>query len=86
MPRTVVYLDEFDGEESTNIEKEADAFAADFLVPPQYRATIAQLTSRQEVVSFAQEINLHPGIVVGRLQHDGVIPHAWLNNLKQPIA
>jgi len=31
---------------------------------------------------FAGEIDIAPGIVVGRLQHNGVLPRSHLNRLK----
>lgn len=66
-------------------EDRANQFAADFLIPPaEYAAFVARpgRTSRAAVVEFAQELGVAPGIVVGRLQRDGVIPRSWLNDLK----
>lgn len=64
-------------------EQEANEWAANMLIPPQYKATLPSLRNRAMVVDFARQINLHPGIVVGRLQHDHVIPPDWMNDLKQ---
>ncbi len=63
-------------------EAEADRWAADFLIPPTHASRLASLRSRSSVVAFAKEIGVHPGIVVGRLQHDRHIPHATMNDLK----
>jgi len=52
------------------IEDEANTFAANFLVPPEYAPRLYQLTNDSEVVAFAADIGVAPGIVVGRLQHD----------------
>ncbi|HXF63241.1 MAG TPA: hypothetical protein VNK95_16560 [Caldilineaceae bacterium] len=57
-------------------------FAADTLIPPIYMQELAGLTSKAAVQSFAARIGIHPGIVVGRLQHDGIIPQSWMNELK----
>jgi hypothetical protein len=32
--------------------------------------------------AFAQQAGMHPGIVVGRLQHEGLIDRSWMNDLK----
>ncbi|MCH7517000.1 MAG: DNA-binding protein, partial [Bacteroidetes bacterium] len=32
---------------------------------------------------FAKKTNIHPGIVVGRLQHDKIIPPSWHNDLRE---
>jgi len=67
-------------------ENEADAFAQDMLIPPKelsdflasaYKPTIPQIKR------FATRIGIAPGIVVGRLQHDKIIPMSWGNDLKE---
>jgi HTH-type transcriptional regulator/antitoxin HigA len=66
-------------------EAAADAFARDRLIPPQRLLTFVQsgdFTARS-VQSLAAELGVSPGIVVGRLQHDGAIPRARLNHLKR---
>lgn len=65
-------------------ETEADAFASGTLIPREpYTAFIQNgLFSEQAVLSFAAEISTHPGIVVGRLQHDHEIGFNQLNHLK----
>lgn len=37
--------------------------------------------TKPAVREFAGTIGIHPGIVVGRLQHDGLIEPAWMNGL-----
>ena len=50
------------------VEQEANAFAADLLVPSSYADTIEGLKSKREVKALAEELGLHPGIVVGQYQ------------------
>ena len=38
-----------------------------------------------DIRRFSEEINIHPGVVVGRLQHDGLIEHNWHNELKERV-
>jgi HTH-type transcriptional regulator / antitoxin HigA len=69
---------------SAEREAEADRWAADRLIP---RADLQRLLSRTPlsgtaITSFAQELGISPGIVVGRLQHDGEIPFSHFNDLK----
>ncbi len=67
-------------------EQEADQYARDTLIPPiVYHECFdgrSQYISREEVKSFAQQIGIHPGIVVGRLQHDKKIAHSSMNDMK----
>ena len=37
---------------------------------------------RQDIIEFASEIGIHPGIIVGRLHHDGKIPFSQANGLR----
>lgn len=75
-----------DGEPSEDErEVEADRFACDFLIPPTSYREISQrsrLTSSL-INEFANQIGVSPGIVVGRLQHEGVIDFRHHNELKQ---
>lgn len=67
-------------------EDEANKFAADFLIPAaKFKRFIGNTLpgiSKATIKHFAKEINIAPGIVVGRLQHDGVIPQSHCNDLK----
>lgn len=66
-------------------ETKADRFAQDFLTPPgEYLSFIqGQQFSLTAIREFAKRISIAPGIVVGRLQHDNVIPFSQGNNLKK---
>jgi addiction module HigA family antidote len=66
-------------------EEEANRFAADWLIPPQdykrFVATHGRRVSKADVVSFAKFLGIAPGIVVGRLQHEGLIPYSHFKDL-----
>lgn len=82
--KKAVYLDDLRGSGSqADEEREANAWARDFLIAADLVPQLGLLRSEQSILDFAQQINIHPGIVVGRLQHDGTIPFATsLNKLK----
>lgn len=66
-------------------EKEADIFARDRLIPPvEYSRFLSSWDGRSllPVQAFAEKIQIAPGIVVGRLQHDGLLPQSHGNKLK----
>jgi hypothetical protein len=63
-------------------EAEADRFAADQLIPPAAAQKLQGLRSEQEVKAAAMALGIAPGIVVGRLQHEGWLPRTHLNGLK----
>jgi HTH-type transcriptional regulator/antitoxin HigA len=78
-----VFLDEFDGNRlDSSDERDADKWASDFLIPIEYIVELPSLRSKESVNTFATKIGVHPGIVVGRLQHEELITHLWMNGLK----
>lgn len=77
-----VFIEE-EGDDSEK-EQEADRFAADWLIPPDEWRRIAGRPrySKREIVAFATGVGIAPGIVVGRLQHEGHLPYTHCNDLK----
>ena len=65
-------------------EVEANQFAEHELIPKQAFAAFADRSpwSKAAIVAFARDIKLAPGVVVGRLQHKGLLPHTHCNDLK----
>ena len=66
-------------------EHEANTWAGNWLIPAEHTPLLPGLRSKAAVCAFAQELGIHPGIVVGRLQHDGLIEPSWFNDLKDPL-
>lgn len=58
--------------EAKRLEDEADRFAARLLIPEKYEARLRQLRVT-EIQTFADELGIAPAIVVGRLQHEGLM-------------
>ena len=63
-------------------EKNANHYARDLLIPTAQSQKLSSLRTRSEVVAFANQIGIAPGIVVGRLQHEKIIAYSYLNDLK----
>lgn len=83
--RREVFVDSgLDGSGSVIAEQEADEFASDFLIPNHSleKFTSSGDKSAAAIEHFAKTTGVAPGIVVGRLQHDGILPHSHLNGLK----
>jgi len=79
-----IFIDDEDAAQSAK-EEEADRFAANLLIPEAEYAELSSLRSisRSKVRAFAKKLGIAPGIVVGRLQYDEVIPFDWMNDLKR---
>lgn len=68
----------------TILEQDADKFAREYLIPESLYQKIQHCSlSENAIKKFAAELGIHPGILVGRLQHDKVISPAHFNNLRQ---
>ncbi len=72
--------------ETGEIEEIADKYAEDNLIPPQQYQEFLDKKQYdiQSIKKFASRINRDPGIVLGRLQNDGIISYDnWeLNSLR----
>jgi HTH-type transcriptional regulator/antitoxin HigA len=78
-PKRAVFLDDASSGDTTDSreEKEANQFAADVLIAPADRKKLASIAPGEAAIkAFAQSIDIHPGIVVGCLQHMGAVPYA----------
>jgi len=77
---------EFNQSEDTE-EQEANEFAANVLIPSKkLREFIRQDDKTREVIKrFASKIGIAPGIVVGRLQYEGILPYSHFNDLKSRL-
>lgn len=70
-------------------EQEANRFSADLLIAPEAWdrfISAREYRSKVAIRAFADELGIAPGIVVGRLQHEGKIPPQNCNELKQRFA
>lgn len=71
-------------DQQTFEEGEADDFAERIIIPDASRREFEGLRGdSRRVLAFAQKIGIAPGIVVGQMQHRGIIPRNWLNALKR---
>ena len=84
-----VFVDESNGppEDEAEAEEEANDWAGDRLVP---RAAVRHFSGRQRisaqsVLDCARDYDIEPGFLVGRLQHERILPWKNLNGLKRRI-
>lgn len=81
---TFIGLEEKHRGDSSEEEQQADRFARSELIPDrafgefQKRANFAM----DSILQFAAHIGIHPGVVVGRLEHEGDLDHGKMNSLR----
>jgi addiction module HigA family antidote len=66
-------------------EVEADRFARDFLIPRERARELPTLRTRPAISAFAASLDIAPGLVVGRLQHDQFVYPSAFNDLKRKV-
>ncbi|MDR6426714.1 plasmid maintenance system antidote protein VapI [Variovorax paradoxus] len=65
-------------------ENEANEFAGKVLIPPSHEAALRALPHEfKSIMRFARDLSISPGVVVGQLQHRGLVPPDKLNFLKK---
>ena len=70
--------------EEDKLEKEADDFASNTLIPSEACTNFMRKGSfrKHDIADFATKIGIHTGIVVGRLQHESLIQPQYDNDLR----
>jgi HTH-type transcriptional regulator / antitoxin HigA len=73
--------------EMQQIENEANQFASDVLLPPRTLSEFINkgIFTNEAIHEFAEQQGVGPGIVVGRLQREGILGRHQGNALKQRI-
>lgn len=67
-------------------EDEANNFASDFLIPKNVLKQLMNEEIDDEIINeYSKKYHIHKGIIVGQLQHKGVIPHNKFNEYKVKI-
>ena len=83
--KTEIFLDDpGSATQNSTQEDEANAWARDRLIPLSKLPELQLLNTHKEIIEFSSDLNIHPGIVVGRMQHDGLLLYnSGLNKLKE---
>jgi len=65
-------------------EQEANEYAAQVIVPISYREELLSLGgSRFPIIEFAKKVGVAPGLIVGQLQHEGIVGFNQMQRLKR---
>lgn len=70
-------------------EKQADYFASDFIIKEDlltdFADTISPYFSKKRIRDFAEDIGVHPGLVVGQLQYREYIPYSHSREMLEKV-
>ncbi len=84
--RKNVFIEKFD-KKSVDSKKEMQAnnFAKKWLLPRDIKKERIGKITADEICRVAQKHDTHPAIVLGRLQHDGIVPYSYGNHLRVKV-
>ena len=77
--------DDGNSESYRRSEEEADQFAKNFLIRPEdYQAFVKKGNfAKSDILRFSEEIDIHPSVVLGRLQNEGILSFDRFRELKE---
>lgn len=79
-----VFLEENIKNSDNEEEIEANIFAGEVLIPTPLRAQLKTLKrDKHSIARFAMKAGVSAGIVIGQMQHEGIIPPSYLNGYKR---
>jgi addiction module HigA family antidote len=83
-----IFLENIDySEKDKQKEKEADNFAIKWTLSKEEQEEILQRyrITEEDVIEFAKKFKTHPAIIIGRLQHEGLISYALGRHFFEPV-
>jgi HTH-type transcriptional regulator/antitoxin HigA len=64
-----------------DLERDADRFAGQTLISPEYQGQLEEVRSPDDAKVLADQLGVDVSIIVGRLQHEKLIPFSKWNDL-----
>lgn len=83
-----IFLENIDySEKDKQKEKEADNFAIKWTFSKEEQAKILQQyeITGNDIKTLAKKFNTHPAIIIGRLQHEGIVPYSLGRQFFKPV-
>lgn len=83
-----IFLENIDySEKDKQKELEADNFAIKWTLSKEEQEEILQRfrITEEDVIEFAEKFNTHPAIIIGRLQHEGLVPYSLGRQFFEPV-
>lgn len=77
------FIEDYAENSNSKQESEANKFAFDILIPVDKQPNLRRLRAQRDIIRYAVDIGISPGIVVGQLQHLQYIPRNYNNGLKR---
>lgn len=76
-----IFIEEV-GNEADEKEKEADNFASQYLISDELAYILkSEKPTKQKIYRLSRKYKVNPGIIVGRLHHDKIIPYSALRDM-----
>jgi HTH-type transcriptional regulator/antitoxin HigA len=72
-------------EEERRANESAGKMLIDSAELERFIISTAPVFSRREIVAFAESVNVHPALVLGQLQHRGLVRYSFHRDLLEPV-
>jgi HTH-type transcriptional regulator/antitoxin HigA len=72
-----------DGQTRSSEDDEADTFAQEILIPRSHETELLRTRTVPQARALATRLGVPPGIVIGRLQREGLMPHSAGNEYRR---
>lgn len=77
-------IDKYGNQNVDHEERDANNFAGEILVPSYFHEELRKLKrNKRSIVQFSMKLGVSPGIVIGQMQHLGLIDFKYLNSYKR---
>lgn len=83
-----IFLENIDySDKDKEKEQEADEFAVKWTLTESELDQILELPELkdEDIIQFARKFKTHPGVIIGRLQHEGLLPRSLGNHFVEPV-
>lgn len=83
-----VFIEDADELDTPDYEKEQEAneFASQVLLPAECLQELSPPFTEDKIIRISRKYEMHPGIVVGRLQHEDLVAKNFGNHLKVKVS
>lgn len=79
--RKQTFVDGAGTQVAADLELDADRFAGRTLIPPQFEHALQEISTTSDARALAGRLGIDVGIIVGRMQHENLIPYSKWNSL-----
>jgi HTH-type transcriptional regulator/antitoxin HigA len=83
--RKQTFIDATGSQVPADLERDADRFAGRVLIAPEHEFALRSISNKTDAIALANRLGIDVSIIVGRLQHENLVPFSKWNDLVRKI-